>query len=400
LKRVLTITLGVAATGILAIVFATHFHIIKNAVVQRDSIAYWAAGKLLIKGQNPYDSATVLQLEQQHGYLEDRPLVLRTPPWSLFIVLPLGLNGPFSAWVVWMGISFWSLLVAMRLCRRLYGADGVPGDLFSVVGYTFAPIPACLVSGQMGLVLLLGIVFFIWWEQERPYLAGVALILPFAKPHLLSLFWLALLLWVVLRKRREVALGFVAAWTGAIAVALAADAHVFQHYRGMLRTASIGTEFIPALSGVIRLLFFRHFFWVQFIPVTAGLIWSAWYFLKKMSVWNWKEHGPALLTVSVLVTPYSWLADESVLLPAMLQAAAFVYHARAGLKVTTKLVLLLFALLNGLLLLILRFKIPFATGIYFWSSLVWFFWYFYARRVHRRAQNAALVGKSAIQSTS
>lgn len=390
--------LGVAATGLLVILFATHFHTIKNAVVQRDSIAYWAAGRLLIHGQNAYDSTTVLELEQQHGYQEERPLVLRTPPWSLFMVLPLGLSGPFWAWVIWMGLSFCSLLFAMRLCRRLYGAE-VPRDIFSVVGYTFAPIPACLVSGQMGLILLLGVVLFLWWEQECPYLAGAALILPFAKPHLLSLFWLTLLLWVIKRKRGEVALGFVAAWTGTIAIALAMDPHVFQHYREMLRTASIGTEFIPALSGVVRLLFFRHFFWMQFVPVTAGLIWAAWYFSRKKSAWNWKEHGPALLAVSVLVTPYSWLADESVLLPAVLQAAAFVYHARGGMKVATKLALVLFALLNGLLLLILRFKIPFATGIYFWSSLVWFFWYFYARRVHGRAQKPVLGGGTAIQST-
>lgn len=399
MKRTLTIALGVAATGILLVVFATHFHTIKNAVVQRDSIAYWAAGKLLFQGQNAYDSTTVLRLEQQHGYQEERPLVLRTPPWALFMVLPLGLSGPFWAWVIWMGLSFASLLLAMRFCRRLYGAE-VPRDIFSVVGYTFAPIPACLVSGQMGLVLLLGIVLFLWWEQKWPYLAGAALILPFAKPHLLSLFWLTLFLWVIKRKQREVALGFVAAWTGAIGIALAMDTHVFQHYREMLHTASIGTEFIPALSGVIRLLFFRHFFWVQFVPVTVGLIWGAWYFLKKMSVWNWKEHGPVLLAVSVLVTPYSWLADESVLLPAILQATAFLYHARAGMKVATKLVLMLIASLNGLLLLILRFKIPFATGIYFWSSLVWFFWYFYARRVHGRVQNPVLAGETAIQPTS
>ena len=34
-----------------------------------------------------------------------------------------------------------------------------------------------------------------------------------------------------------------------------------------------------------------------------------------------------------------------------------------------------------MLLLILNAKVPFATGIYFWSSLVWFGWYFFGRRV-------------------
>jgi hypothetical protein len=36
-------------------------------------------------------------------------------------------------------------------------------------------------------------------------------------------------------------------------------------------------------------------------------------------------------------------------------------------------------LLDLLLLLIVAFQIPPATGIYFWSSLVWFSWYLYAR---------------------
>jgi hypothetical protein len=40
----------------------------------------------------------------------------------------------------------------------------------------------------------------------------------------------------------------------------------------------------------------------------------------------------------------------------------------------------MFACLDGLLLLILLTKIPFATGIYFWSSLVWFWSYIYGQR--------------------
>jgi hypothetical protein len=271
----------------------------------------------------------------------------------------------------------------MRLSRRLYGAS-TPRDVFSIVGYLFAPIPACLVSGQMGLVLLLGVILFLWLEERKPMLAGAALILPFAKPHLLSLFWLVLALWIVYRKKQKVAIGFAIALAAATAIALALDLSVFQQYREMLRHSSIGKEFIPAISGVIRLIFFRRHFWVQFVPLATGSIWSLWFFRKHFSGWTWKQHGPALMVVSVLVSPYSWLADESVLLPAILQALACAYEARLGMKIRTKLTLVLFAFLNFLLLLILRSKIPFATGIYFWSSLVWFGWYFYAVRVRSR----------------
>ena len=87
-----------------------------------------------------------------------------------------------------------------------------------------------------------------------------------------------------------------------------------------------------------------------------------------------------LLIVSVLTTPYAWLTDEVVVLPAILQAVAFVYQTRANMNIRTRMALFAFAFFNGLLLLILRSKIPFATGIYFWSSLVWFSWYLYARQ--------------------
>ena len=81
--------------------------------------------------------------------------------------------------------------------------------------------------------------------------------------------------------------------------------------------------------------------------------------------------------MSLLTTAYSWMTDEVVLLPAILQSVLWVN--RAKLKVRSQLVILLFVLLDLLLLLILRAQIRPATGIYFWSSLVWSSWYWYAR---------------------
>jgi len=376
-KRVLKIAVAVIVTALLGYVLGTHSAAIRRNLAERDSIAYWTAGRLLIHHENPYDPARVLELERQQGYGEDKPLILRTPPWSLLVILPLGFLNPSQAWILWTSVSLGSLLIAMRLCWKIYGDETIPRNLFTLVGYTFAPVPACLVAGQMGLVLLLGLILFLWWERERPFLAGAALVLPFAKPHLLALFWFALFFWVVVRKKREIAIGFAVALIAASVLALLFDPDVFQDYRQMLREASIGYEFIPALSGVLRLLFFRRDFWVQFIPMTLGVIWCVWFLIRNQRNWNWPQHAPALLVVSVLTTPYAWLTDEVVLLPAILQAAVFVYQTRAYMKVGSRLVLLTFALLDGLLLLILKSKIPFATGIYFWSSLVWFSWYLY-----------------------
>ncbi|SRR6266498_586489 len=383
MQKTLKIILALLITLLAAHFLSARFEIIKKSVAARDSIAYWAAARLLVHGSNPYDREAVLQLERQNDYQGDRPLILRTPPWSLILVLPLGFLSPLWAWVLWMAATLACLVTGMRLCRRLYGT-GVPPNLLTLAGYVFAPVAACLISGQIGMVLMVGLILFLIWEPNRPFLAGVALVLPFAKPHLLLLVWVIAVTWALLNKKHQVVVGFVSALITASAISLLFDPHVFRHYAGMLGAASIQFEFIPALSGVLRLLFFRRFFWLQFVPMAAGLVWGLAFFIRLRSDWNWRVHMPPLLVVSLLTTPYAWFPDECLLLPAMIQATTFLYQARSGLKFFNRVGLTVLVLLNLMLLLILRAQIPFSTGIYFWSSLVWFFWYFHAHGLWSR----------------
>ena len=383
-RRRLKLAIGSLLTVALLAGLAHYSGRIESKLPQRDSIAYWSAATLLIHRSDPYNSSSVLELEHQHGYANARPLVLRTPPWSLFMMLPLAFLSPFWAWVVWLVVLVFCLMAGLRLCRRMYTRDDVPSNALTIVAYLFAPVAACVVAGQMSLVLMLGVVLFLYLEKDLPFFAGAALILPLAKPHLLSLFWVAFVIWVTLRRKFRVASGLASAFAMANLIALAFDPQLFFHYRAMLVQQNISSEFIPALSGMLRLLFFHRYFWAQFVPMAVGVGWSVLYVRANWSRWNWREHGPALLVVSILVTPYEWISDETILLPAILQAVVFVYAARNVLRLGTKLAFFGFAVLDLLLLLILRAQVPFSTGIYFWSSLVWFGWYFYARRVYRR----------------
>jgi ABC-type dipeptide/oligopeptide/nickel transport system permease subunit len=79
------------------------------------------------------------------------------------------------------------------------------------------------------------------------------------------------------------------------------------------------------------------------------------------------------------------MTDEVVLIPAILQSVLWLSGKR--LKVHSRLVIVFFVLLNFLLLLILLAQFPPSTGIYFWSSLVWFGWYWYARSFEIRRQS-------------
>jgi len=236
-----------------------------------------------------------------------------------------------------------------------------------------------------------------FYETERPFLAGAALILPFAKPHLLVFFWVAFLFWVVARKKFAVAGGFISALAVAMIVALICDRNAFQHYRELASASGVGGEFIPTLSGVLRLIFFRQYFQTQFVPLLLGLLWCVWFCIKNMPQWSWRDHGLTVMVVSILTTPYGWLTDEVVLLPAILFAAMCIFGGKQKIPVITKIVLVVFAFLNWMMLLLVASQIPLQSGIYFWSSLLWCAWYFYCRRrlsVSYKGQSAQLAGAS------
>ena len=373
--------INLALIGLVVWFLASHQEKIRTTVSNRDSIQYWAAGTLLVHENNPYSVPDVQALESSQGYSATRPLMLRTPPWSVWMVLPEGLLSSYWAWILWMSILLASLLLSMRIAWKLYGDSSPPPNVFIIVGYIFAPVAACLVAGQLGMVLLLGISLFLLLERDHPFVAGAALLLPMAKPHIFAPVWLILAIWVISRRKWSVLAGTATAFLLANGIALAFDPGIFSHYREMLHQQAIQNEFIPTLSGVIRAIFFRRLFWVQFAPMPLGVLWSVWFYSRNWCRWSWLNHGLTLLVVSLLTTPYSWITDEVVLLPAILQGVMWLKEGR--LRVRSRVLLVVFALLDSLLLLMVATQVPPAHGGYFWSSLLWFAWYWYTRSFSR-----------------
>jgi glycosyl transferase family 87 len=386
--KTLKVVTNVGLIAVLIWFLVAHQQTIRAGASKRDSIAYWAAGELLVHHRNPYSVPDVLALQRSQGYVGQKPLMMRPMPWSVWIFLPLGVLSVYWGWVVWMAILVACLVLSVRICWRLYGNEAKPPAAFTLAAYLFAPVAGCLVGGAMGMVLLLGVALFFYLEPDHPFWAGVALLIPMAKPHIFGLFWPVLALWVLTRRKWSVLGGAGTALLLASGVALVFDPHIFQHYRAMMQDQAIQNEFIPAFSGMMRALFFRRFFWVQFVPLALGFAWSAGYYWHNRQEWNWRAHGPAILVVSLLTTPYAWMTDEVVLLPAILQSVLWLHQEK--LKIRSQLVLLFLVCLNFLLLLILQAKVPPSTGIYFWSSLVWFGWYWYARRLRTRRANLRL----------
>jgi Glycosyltransferase family 87 len=342
---------------------------------QRDFIGIWAVGRLAVQGQNPYDPVQIFALEKQEGFQSVAAMVMREPPWFLWMTLPFGYLDPATACRLWIALSLACFAVSVRICFRFYPVDRGGRRWLLFAAYGFAPVLACLLAGQLGLILLLGVCLFLLWREDRPVWAGAALALLAAKPHLFTGFWVALFLWVLYRRRWRIVYGAAGAFLLATVCATLIDSSVFRHYWAAMRLDPVGPLLIPSLSGIMRALLARHHLWVQFVPAALVIVWSVWFYSRHSQDWNWEEHGPALLVASILVAPYSWFCDDVIVLPAILQATAWVYAQRRQLGVGGAAGILAFVGLYGLLLLMVISKVPMPLGVYFWSSLVWFGWY-------------------------
>jgi hypothetical protein len=335
---------------------------------QRDFISYWAAGNLAVHGGNPYDPEAVRRLEVGSGRAAEAiVLVMRNPPVALPLVAPLGLLSPKAGLILWLILIIGSFGASVRMLWQMHGR---PGSSYHLMAIGFAPALACLMAGQFGIFLLLGVVLFLYFEQTRPGLAGAALLLCAFKPHLFVPVAIPLVLWIVTARKWRVATGFVGAVAGALGIALAIDPHAVTQYVSFMRAGEAASERIPALSVELRFAISPHSAWIQFVPLVFACAWAGWYFWTLRERWSWAEHGLLVVLVAAVCTPYGFFTDECMLLPAVL---AGVYTA-----VERNRSLIPIAVFAGAALIELLAGVEIKTPYFMWTTPAWLAWYLYA----------------------
>ncbi|MGC8782612.1 MAG: glycosyltransferase 87 family protein, partial [Anaerolineae bacterium] len=187
-----------------------------------------------------------------------------------------------------------------------------------IVAFTFFSTVTVLRMGQIGPLLLLGVVGFVRYERERrDWAAGALLALIAIKPHLLYLIWPALLLWIAQTRRWRILAGAATALLAATAAASIANPRVIGQYLAATAADSPLVWATPTFGSLLRLLFGFDRRWLQFAPVVPGLIWLLIYWRRRRADWRWTDRMPLLLLVSVVTTAFGWSFDQVVLLPAV-----------------------------------------------------------------------------------
>ncbi|HTV82537.1 MAG TPA: glycosyltransferase family 87 protein [Acidobacteriaceae bacterium] len=284
-----------------------------------DFSGYWSAGRLFLEGQDPYSSASLLSLEHELGWQHRGPLVMLCPPWSLPFLAPPAMFSYAHARVLWMAVTLSLDAFSAAGLWHFFGGSRRQAWIAGAVFLAFVPLGSAEGLGQITPLILAALTAFLLLTQaKRWFLAGLTLIGFGIKPQLLWLVAAAVLLWALQERRFRLiaggAVSLAAFWGGAFAWNRS-----IASYPGSAYSAAIETN--CGIGGLLRQLVPGTHPWLQYIPCVFGAAWFVWYWLRHRRGWDWRQHLPLLLLVSLASAPYCWFHDFTLALPAFVQLA-------------------------------------------------------------------------------
>jgi hypothetical protein len=308
-------------------------------------------------------------------------MYMLSPPWVLPLLYPLGLLSLQIASILWALLECACFAISVHMLWQMHGRQRTNRHY---LGYSFAPALICLIMGQITTFALLGVVLFLRFHKSRPLLGGMALWLCALKPHLFLPLGVVVLAWAIVSRHYRLLLGAVTTLAASITIALPFVANEWSEYLHILRNPGANYEFSPCISVWLRELVSRDTAWLQYLPAAFGCLWALAFFWRRRSCWDWQKDGSLVMLVSLLVAPHTYLYDQVLAIPALLDAA-YRTNSRNLLAVLAVLSLVIELLLFGMLL----FGRPNLYSSTLWTAPAWIAWYLMATARSRMEQETA-----------
>lgn len=319
--------LVIAAALILAGICAL---LIYAPTMMSDFVEYWAAGALMLAGQNPYDPALMLAVERSAGYTGNRALLMLNPPPVLTLVMPFALLPYRPAAVLWLVFNVAALLWSCSVLWKLAGGSRQATWIVLVSSVIFVPTLFALLLGQISILLLLSVALFLRFVRDgRMIAAGAATTLLLVKPHVVYLVGVALVAWWLRQRDWRVILGVALGGIGVL-VPLAFNPAIYGQFAELTRNESLSHFSTSTLGTLLRLAAGDPSrFGLQFVPMVLGFAYLATRFRRNRGTkWDWEREMPLLVTVSLATAAYGWVFDQVVLLVAAI--SMFAVATRSG----------------------------------------------------------------------
>jgi hypothetical protein len=292
---------------------------ISASVGSVDFIQYWAAHKLMLAGENPYDPLLMLAVQRPQGFADQEPKMCWNPPWLTTLLSPiLGFSLRTSA-QLWLGLNLvLTILVGLAIVVTYRGRLLMSPGLLAAF-FLFQPIMSNLYLGQVGMLYALSTAgFLLAVSRQRDITAGFMLVLATIKPHLVYLVLPLLVYWMALRKRWRVLVGFVLGFVALVALTQTLYPGSIRHWVVTMSTRPPMHWVVGTLVGVTRLLFQPTGSPVPAWPISVipGLMlvlfcgWLAW----RRPEPDLRRLLPGVLALSLFTAPYGWSFDQCQLL--------------------------------------------------------------------------------------
>jgi hypothetical protein len=299
---------------------------------------FWAAGKLTLAGQNPYDPRAILEVLYQVGRLPDNSSivsVMLNPPWTLPIVMLFGMISYYVSRLLWLLIGIMVIMVSTTILWSIYQGPKHSQWLAWLLAFTFTPTVSTLQKGQFTPLILLGFTGFLlvddklnrqdsqrFTKWQSIIIAGISISLMAIKPQLLYLIWLALLLWCWHQRKWMILIAGCVLLAIEIAIPSVFNPSTIRQYLQNIAEYPITEWATPTIGSYLRVLFGLEKFWLQFLPTLLASIWFIYYWFHHRKNWSWTDEMPLLTIVSLVTNPYSWTYDLVLLLPVIVYVAA------------------------------------------------------------------------------
>jgi hypothetical protein len=282
---------------------------------QGDFITYWAAGHLFLTHADPFSPAATFLIEKSYGWTLPRTYVTFCPPWALPIMSAMALLPFQAAHALWLATSLvLNALSAIGLWIYFGGARH-KAWIAILLCLTFLPMGGAEINGQITPLILFTLTGFLWLlRREQYFAAGFILIGVGPKPHLLFLVALAILFWTIQKRTWALLLGSLLSYSAATAFAVLYNPASLGYLH---KTYGAAMDISCGIGGALRSVFGLQHLWLQFLPSAVGALWFLFYWAKHRHHWDWQEHLPLLLIVSVCTSPYCWYHDFILILPAL-----------------------------------------------------------------------------------
>src|SRR5262245_59584780 len=265
-------SLLVLLVGGAALVFAADVVVrTPGFLVPRDFLEYWAAGRVNLRGGNPYHPDELLAEQKLADPAREHAVMMWHPPPALAVYMPLGALAPRWATLLWVGLQLAAVFVACDLLwRNYYGREH--RWLAAVVALSFAGTWWLVAYGQNTGLMLLGLAGFLHFRQrDKPLAAGACAALTALQPHLLAVFGGLFVADAVTRRgAKSLAIG-VGVIGVALIAALGANPAAIEQFVEAVRHPAEGAVLLsgwtlPVPSYWLRMWLAPDHFWVQFVP--------------------------------------------------------------------------------------------------------------------------------------